>query len=696
MGRFIGSSEKRCEMSRRHTRIALGWLMIAGVAWLAVPVARADASLNPALLPAIKSASFEVVAAKPKDKLSYKKPLPMNLVPYQKRTDKYYSIGTAFAIGPNRYVTAAHVLMIGYQSLWAPPELRDTKGKVYAIAKIEKFALRRDFVVFSLVKPPNVKPLAVDTKPALNQAVYSVGNALGTGVVIRNGLYTSNTPEAQDGKWKWIRFSAAASPGNSGGPLLDQQGKVIGLVLMKSPNENLNYALPIGEALKAPKNIARYDKRATTRFPVFDSTFTGTFKGQFKLPLSLFDFFATYAKAANPQMDSQLKALLAQQSANLFPSGDGSHPLLNSGPSLNDFPAIITRNSDGVWVKSGRPSGRITLLANGYITAGVADRAILFHLRKPDNICEATFHHDPKTIMDMLLKTAFLKRKIGSEKIRVTSLGNPGQTGTWTDRWGRHWQTWIWPVPYANIRISVFALPTPDGYSIMTDLDPAQFRYAAKIEMRALTDFVSLQYGGTLAQWKAFLAEPKLLPEAFKHIHIDFDYGKDFHYDSSRLAFSFTPALQKIEADSMLTLGFSFFPDRDSKVVWDVAQVWLAQNNNDNHWLSLLRHQAPPADLNDNYQNLWKKVVGGHHPFDAMAYSENDMTKIKAVVPSGSNKSSVLYTAYVYQPGTQPQDEMKQKLRLLLKHVRVKQKAHSDRAVAGRVAGDIERGAEKK
>ncbi|HET7222781.1 MAG TPA: trypsin-like peptidase domain-containing protein [Rhodanobacteraceae bacterium] len=668
-----GSTAWNGNVSRR-VRLAAA-LLLACTIWLAAGMAHADSTLNPSLLPEIQSATFEVVAAKPKDTLTYEKPLPMDLLPYQERTDKYYSIGTAFAIGPNTYVTAAHVLMIGYQSLWGPPELRDASGKVYAIDKIEKFALRRDFVVFSLKDPPRIAPLAVDTKPGLNHVVYSVGNALGTGVVIRNGLYTSDTPEAQDGQWKWIRFSAAASPGNSGGPLLDQDGKVIGVVLMKSPNENLNYALPMRDVLDAPRDLARFDRRMAYQFDVFDSTLSGTFKGEFKLPLPVADFFAAYAKAFHPYLDSQLKALLDQQSANLFPNGDGSHQLLFSGPTMDDFPQLVARNSDGVWGTAGRSTIKITLPANGYIAGGVADHNILFHLRKPDNIPDASFHHDPKRVMDMLLKTGFLKRSVGPERILVTSLGDPGTTGTWSDRWGRHWQVWRWPVPYADGYVSVFALPTPDGYAMLMRIEPATSRHDTAINMQAITDFVSLPYDGTLAQWKAFLADPKLLPDAFKNIHVAFDYGKGFHYDSQRLAFSFTPDLQEIDAGSVLTLGFTFFPGQDGKVVWDVGQVWLAEDNHDHHWVSLLRNQTPPPDLDDSYQSFWKKVAGRQHPYDGMSYSDSDMTKINAVVPpaQGDAKPSVLYTAYVYQPGTQPQVEMKQKLDSLLKNVRVKE-----------------------
>lgn len=76
-----------------------------------------------------------------------------------------------------------------------------------------------------------------------------------------------------------------------------------------------------------------------------------------------------------------------------------------------------------------------------------------------------------------------------------------------------------------------------------------------------------------------------------------------------------------------------------------------------------------------SYQSFWNKIVTRQHPYDAQAYSENDMTKINAVVPAPhDDKPSVLYTAYVYQPGTQPQAEMKQKLDALLKSVKVKER----------------------
>ena len=166
----------------------------------------------------LRRATFEVVQLKPAEgAVTYERPLPMDLMPYQQRNDKYRSIGTAFAIAANRYVTARHVIMVGLDSQFGPPALRDEAGKVYEIDQVLRFSDREDFVVFSLrEQPKDVQYLKAGSKPALNQTVFSVGNALGQGVVIRDGIYTSDTPEEQDGQWSWLRFTAAASPGNSG------------------------------------------------------------------------------------------------------------------------------------------------------------------------------------------------------------------------------------------------------------------------------------------------------------------------------------------------------------------------------------------------------------------------------------------------------------------------------------------------
>ena len=120
-----------CRLVRRHGSFCLLTLCAASAASTAgAQGLSADAQQR------VRAATFEVVQLKPDDgEVTYERALPMELIPYQQRVDKYVSIGTAFAIGPNRFVTAAHVISRGTGSQFGPPALRDAAGAVYAIDK---------------------------------------------------------------------------------------------------------------------------------------------------------------------------------------------------------------------------------------------------------------------------------------------------------------------------------------------------------------------------------------------------------------------------------------------------------------------------------------------------------------------------------------------------------------------------------
>jgi len=652
-------------------------ILLLGIGLGGLAVAHA-ATLDPAMLPKIEAATFEVVQAKPlADPLSYEKPLPLELLPYQERTDKYYSIGTAFAIGNNRYVTAGHVLLAGVDSLWGAPELRDSKGHVYAIDKVEKFSLRKDFVVFSLASPPVEDALKPDTRPALNQVVYSVGNALGTGIVIRDGLYTSDTPEQQDGSWKWMRFSAAASPGNSGGPLLDASGKLIGVVLMKSANENLNYALPIGQVLEAPDHQAIIDIRSSYQLDIFDARQNGLFKAQFSLPMTLGDFYRNLQDRTNANSEAELKALLAKESSNLFPNGEGSSRLLFQQTQLDGFPTLIVRGSNGEWDRVGSSSQHYSLSGNGYVDVGAAGRNGLVHLRRPDDMDAARFYGDAKARMDLLASTGMFQRAVAGEKIKITSLGKPILDTVHTDRWQRPWRVEVWALPYANGFGVAYSLPVPDGSVILSRMTQPANLHDTKLDMDQLSSFIYVTYEGTLKQWTSYLADSTLQPAAFKNIHLDFDYGHRFGYASSRVSFAYGPDVQAITPDSLLWLGFRFFMD-GGKAVWDVGDIDIWKDSiSDNHdGVNIQRFIPPPPGLDKDMSSRWQQLTQRQFPYNAVARPDGDLMKIDAVSAPASvdgKSPAVLYTAYYGVAGTPSQAEMKRKLDLLMKNLQVKE-----------------------
>jgi len=630
------------------------------------------ADLESQVLNQIQAATFEVVAAKPvADNLTYIKPLPLELLPFQERNDKYYSIGTAFLIGNNRFVTAAHVLDTGIGSLWGTPALRDSNGHVFPVDKIEKFSLARDFAVFSVVGHPDATSLKLDTQPKPNGVVYAVGNALGTGVVVRDGVFTSKTPEEQDGRWNWLRFSAAASPGNSGGPLLDKDGAVIGIVLRRSQNENLNYALPIEEVIKAPDHQAHIDNRFSYQLEVLDTAQRGTFKNQFSLPLSFGEFSATFLKLANAFSDSQLKALLGKEPDRVFPNGPGSARLLHNLPRMQYFPALITRHGDGEWAISDKKGARTALSANGYVISGNFGRDLLFRMRRPDDVSGAVLA-DAELFMKQLLTVGFMRRAVGTERVQVTGVGKPIEDSMHVDGWKRRWQVRVWPLPFANEMFVTLSLPVPDGYVTIARYSLATDWHENLIDLEATTDFVSVGYWGTFAQWKEFLANAALSPDALKAVAVDYEYGRRFSFESKRASFSFTQELQGIGPKSLMGLGFNYL-NGDGKPQWDVGAVRVQQDDEDyGHWMAIERQVAPSDGLDDSYKTYWGKVVHRQHPFDAVARTDNDVTKITTVIDTpNANPPSVLYSAFVGAAGSNTQDAMKGKLDSLLRNLRI-------------------------
>ena len=639
--------------------------------------------LTPQVQAHVRTATFEVVMKKPvKDSLSYERPLPLDQLPYTERTDQYRSVGTAFAIGPNTYVSAAHVFVVGFASQFGEPALRDSNGNVRELDKVLKYSTEEDFVVFSLKKPYEIVPLEVNRQPVLDEPVLAVGNALGEGIVIRDGLFTSQTPEQLDGRWKWIRFSAAASPGNSGGPLLDQQGRVIGVVLRKSENENLNYAVPISLILDAPNNLARTGGLKSYSLPVMDIQETRKMKVEIPLPKSYAQLGAVLTSTWIKQGEDLQQSLLRKNAANVFPRGPGSQQMLHT-VSANSTLALISRKADGNWDIAGPTSaGTATLPHNGAVQYGIFSNTTVFvKIRRPDDVAPAKFYSDSKVIMDYVAQAMPLKRRVGLEEVRITSLGTAKKDFLFTDAYGRKWQVRHWNIEHEDSVLVSFALPVPDGYVIMVRPRGTSLVSDSMLDLRAMTGFAYVTYTGTLEQWRGFLLQKALLPASFANISIDFDYEHRFSYRSQRMALTFDQALQKIQKDSILSLRFSYLEEgkhRDgAAIAWDVAGLSLTEKKNGGPALYVSRGREPEPTLPDRFQSEWMKMVAREYPYNGTVIEAGGDTMIRTIFPTAAapagGTTHVLYEVDYSREGKSTQVAMSAALTQWLKALSVQE-----------------------
>ena len=130
----------------------------------------------------------------------------------------------------------------------------------------------------------------------LGQEVVAIGNALGlfqntvsTGVVSglsREIKAQSDITQERTRLRGLIQTDAAINPGNSGGPLIDIEGKVIGInAAMIFGAENIGFALPINNAKKDLQDLKKYGRIRQPFLGVRYLPITEELKKEFNLPI---------------------------------------------------------------------------------------------------------------------------------------------------------------------------------------------------------------------------------------------------------------------------------------------------------------------------------------------------------------------------------------------------------------------------
>ena len=92
-------------------------------------------------------------------------------------------------------------------------------------------------------RPTQAKPLWQSPgggRPRAGDELLLVGSPFGLEGTVTTGVVSRVTRRV-------IQTDAAANPGNSGGPALDRNGRVVG-VLVSGGGENINFAVPIARA----------------------------------------------------------------------------------------------------------------------------------------------------------------------------------------------------------------------------------------------------------------------------------------------------------------------------------------------------------------------------------------------------------------------------------------------------------------
>jgi serine protease Do len=162
----------------------------------------------------------------------------------QGRDGKREGLGTGFVVSADGLIaTNFHVIGEGRA---VTAETAD--GKKYDVTAVHASNRQLDLAVVR-IDAKDLKPLELGDSAALadGQAVVAIGNPQGLRHSVVAGVVSGR--REMEGR-NMIQLAIPIEPGNSGGPLVDMQGRVHGLLTIKSlVTENLGFAVPIN-ALK--------------------------------------------------------------------------------------------------------------------------------------------------------------------------------------------------------------------------------------------------------------------------------------------------------------------------------------------------------------------------------------------------------------------------------------------------------------
>ncbi len=167
------------------------------------------------------------------------------------------SSGSGFVVNDYGYiVTNYHVIENSYQVV-----VTDNSGKQYS-AEVVGYNASLDLALL-YAEGSNLKSavLADSDQLKLGETVVAIGSPTGSGtsLAVSNGIVSAVDRQVSSSSSGMIQTNAPLNPGNSGGPLFDSKGSVVGIVTAKLtyttdsegekiPLDGISYAIPINAA----------------------------------------------------------------------------------------------------------------------------------------------------------------------------------------------------------------------------------------------------------------------------------------------------------------------------------------------------------------------------------------------------------------------------------------------------------------
>jgi serine protease Do len=168
-----------------------------------------------------------------------------------------YSMGSGVIIDEEGFLLTNNHVVSQTDEIWVKPASTTNTYRAQVIAQDPK----TDLALLRIQAPAGERFAAVefglDDDLLLGETVLALGNPFGLGGSVSRGILSSKsrvppTDNEQLDIPNWLQTDAAVNPGNSGGPLVNLEGQLIGLnVAILRQAQGINFAIPIKRIVEA-------------------------------------------------------------------------------------------------------------------------------------------------------------------------------------------------------------------------------------------------------------------------------------------------------------------------------------------------------------------------------------------------------------------------------------------------------------
>jgi hypothetical protein len=619
----------------------------------------------------VQNAVFEVVLEKPQeDPTVYERELNWEQVPFSIRSDKYLSIGTAFAISETELLTAFHVINLGYESIaYSRYYIRDSGGNVFEVDSVTGGSNERDFLVFTVKGKTFKDYFKLEKNYKTGQPVFSIGNALGEGIVVRNGLVLGTVPEEESGRWDLLKSSADGNPGNSGGPLVTSSGDVVSLVT--SLRDNILYSVPAEVILDYPRTKLEYRIKPNYGHLILANNKLHIFETSVSMPDHYKSVQSQITSAYSSHYGSAMTMLFGE--APEYLTGPNNRYLLEASLS-SVFPELdfVDKNDDN-WKLSGLEHKTYNLDDDGKLMYAVISDFSVYKITKPTSTSLEKICTDPKYIMDLILQNIRMERTLwNNDKYRILSFGDPAATGEYIDFLGRRWLTAHWIVGFNDEVFIMFILPLPNGPALVTTIQDSSLLGVYEWDIKKICDHTHVIYSADFKGWNEYLSLEDLIPGFLENLDYEWK-GSKISFTAEDVALSADKNVFEWADTSELFLAPSWHRVNDT-ITFGIRKYIINRDVRGKEYTVLYKNVKPDARLGASAAENWNDLIEEKFPFDGKpAISAKDNTgSVGAILRAENPLQDVRYTLYLSMENPQDEGNLRRRLNALRNGIKIK------------------------